>query len=58
LADRVSGVADPPELPLMTEEDVRAGQRDDPPFGPHHHGTACETTIRSTCARTRSAARP
>src|ERR671924_1562961 len=35
LAGRVGGVADLPELPLMTKEDVRAGQRDDPPFGPH-----------------------
>src|ERR671911_1783321 len=34
LAGRVGGVADLPELPLMTKEEVRAGQRDDPPFGP------------------------
>jgi phenylacetate-CoA ligase len=35
LAGRVGGVADLPELPLMTKEEIRAGQRDDPPFGPH-----------------------
>jgi phenylacetate-CoA ligase len=35
LVGRVRGVADLPELPLMTKEEVRAGQRDDPPFGPH-----------------------
>jgi phenylacetate-CoA ligase len=35
VAGRVRGVADLPELPMMTKEEVRAGQRDDPPFGPH-----------------------
>ena len=34
-ANRIRGVGDLPELPLMTKEEVRAGQRDDPPFGPH-----------------------
>ena len=35
LAGRVRGVADLPELPTMTKEEVRAGQRADPPYGPH-----------------------
>jgi phenylacetate-CoA ligase len=34
-AERIRGVADLPDLPLMTKEEVRAGQRADPPFGPH-----------------------
>jgi phenylacetate-CoA ligase len=35
LAGRICGIADLPELPLLTKEELRAGQRDDPPFGPH-----------------------
>jgi phenylacetate-CoA ligase len=34
LAGRIGGVAELPELPLLTKEELRAGQRDDPPFGP------------------------
>jgi phenylacetate-CoA ligase len=33
--ERVRGVADLGELPTMTKDEVRAGQRADPPFGPH-----------------------
>src|SRR4051812_11952364 len=35
LAGRIRRVADLPELPLMTKEEIRAGQLADPPFGPH-----------------------
>jgi phenylacetate-CoA ligase len=35
LAGRIGGIADLPELPLLTKEELRAGQRHDPPFGPH-----------------------
>jgi phenylacetate-CoA ligase len=34
-AERVRGVADLPQLPFTTKEELREGQRADPPFGPH-----------------------